>query len=42
LIKTGRNTRPVSKVRDDESAVSKRTMAQIANDADAVWQSNRR
>jgi bifunctional non-homologous end joining protein LigD len=42
LIKTGGNTRPVSKVRDDESAVSKRTMAQIAKDADAVWQSNRR
>lgn len=42
LIKTGRNTRPVSKVRDDESVVSKRTMAQIAKDADAVWQSNRR
>lgn len=42
LLKTGRNTRQVSKVRDDESAVSKRTMAEIARDADAVWNSNRR
>jgi bifunctional non-homologous end joining protein LigD len=41
LIKTGRNARSVSKLRDDQSAVSKRTMAQIARDADAVWQSNR-
>jgi bifunctional non-homologous end joining protein LigD len=41
LIKTGQNTRPVSKKRDDESALTKRTMAQIASAADAVWQSNR-
>jgi bifunctional non-homologous end joining protein LigD len=42
LIKSSRNTRTVSKVRDDQSALSKRTMNQIAKDADAVWQSNRR
>jgi bifunctional non-homologous end joining protein LigD len=42
LIKTGRNTRAVSKKRDDESALTKRTMAQIASAADAEWQSNRR
>jgi bifunctional non-homologous end joining protein LigD len=42
LIKTERNTRAISKKRDDESALSKRTMAQIAAAADAQWQSNRR
>jgi hypothetical protein len=42
LIKTDHNTRAVSKKRDDESALTKRTMAQIASTADAVWQSNRR
>jgi len=42
LIKTDHNTRAVSKKRADESAVTKRTMAQIASTADAVWQSNRR
>jgi bifunctional non-homologous end joining protein LigD len=42
LIKTERNTRAVSKLRDDESALTKRTMREIATDADAVWQSNRR
>ena len=41
LIKTGQNTRAVSEKRDDESALTKRTMAQIAAAADAVWQSNR-
>src|ERR1044071_9281795 len=41
LIKTDRNTRAVSKKRDDESAVTKRTMAEIASAADVVWQSNR-
>ena len=41
LIKTGSNTRVVSKARDDQSALTKRTMAQIASAADAVWQSNR-
>src|SRR5688572_22151262 len=42
LIKTIKNTRAVSKKRDDESALTKRTMTQIAAAADAVWQSNRR
>jgi bifunctional non-homologous end joining protein LigD len=42
LIKTQRNTRPISKKRDDESALTKRTMAQIAAARDAQWQSNRR
>ena len=41
LIKTERNTRAVSPKRDDESALTKRTMSQIASAADAVWQSNR-
>ena len=41
LIKTGRNTRSVSKKRDDESVLTKRTMTQIASARDAVWQSNR-
>ncbi|HKY28123.1 MAG TPA: DNA polymerase ligase N-terminal domain-containing protein, partial [Pyrinomonadaceae bacterium] len=41
LIKTDHNTRTVSPKRDDESALTKRTMAQIASNADAVWQSNR-
>src|SRR5215213_10279698 len=41
LIKTGSNARAVSKARDDESALTKRTMTQIASAADAVWQSNR-
>ncbi|HET9713676.1 MAG TPA: DNA polymerase ligase N-terminal domain-containing protein, partial [Pyrinomonadaceae bacterium] len=42
LIKTGRNTRAISKARDDQSVLTKRTMAQIASAADAVWRSNRR
>jgi bifunctional non-homologous end joining protein LigD len=42
LIKTDRNTRPLSDKRDDESALSKRTMAQIAAAADARWESNRK
>ncbi|HZN05642.1 MAG TPA: non-homologous end-joining DNA ligase [Pyrinomonadaceae bacterium] len=41
LIKTGRNTRSVSKKRDDESVLTKRTMTEIASARDAVWQSNR-
>lgn len=41
LIKTDRNTRAVSKKRDDESVLTKRTMTEIASAADAVWQSNR-
>ena len=42
LIKTSKNTRAVSKKRDDESALSGRSMAQIAADADARWESNRK
>jgi len=42
LIKTDHNTRAVSQKRDDESALTKRTMAEIAAAADATWQSNRR
>ena len=42
LIKTDRNTRAVSDKRDDQSALTKRTMTQIATAADAVWQSHRR
>ena len=41
LIKTGHNTRVISKARDDQSALTKRTMKQIATATDAVWQSNR-
>ena len=42
LIKSDRNTRAVSKQRDDESALTQRTMAEIAAAGDAVWQSNRK
>src|SRR5215216_6354131 len=42
LIKTDKNTRVVSKKRDNESVLTKRTMTQIASARDAVWQSNRR
>ena len=42
LIKTDRNTRAVTDKRDDQSALTKRTMTQIATAADAVWQSHRR
>ncbi|HUS09768.1 MAG TPA: non-homologous end-joining DNA ligase [Pyrinomonadaceae bacterium] len=42
LVKIDRNTRAVSKKRDDESALSNRTMAQIAKAADARWESNRK
>jgi hypothetical protein len=41
LLKTGGNTRSISKKRDDLSALTQRTMAQIAKDADAQWQSYR-
>jgi bifunctional non-homologous end joining protein LigD len=41
LVKTGGNARPVSKKRDDVSALSGRTMAEIREAADAEWQSNR-
>jgi hypothetical protein len=42
LVKTDRNARTVSQKRDDESALSKRTMAEIAEAADALWESNRK
>ena len=42
LIKTQRNTRAISKKRDDESALTNRSMAEIAAARDAQWQSNRR
>ena len=41
LMKTGGNTRTVSKKRDDQSALTDRTMAEIAKAADARWKSNR-
>jgi bifunctional non-homologous end joining protein LigD len=41
LIKTDHNTRVISKARDDQSALTKRTMREIATAADAIWQSNR-
>lgn len=41
LIKTDHNTRAISKARDDQSALTKRTMKQIATAGNAVWQSNR-
>jgi bifunctional non-homologous end joining protein LigD len=42
LIKVDRSTRAISRKRDDESALSKRTMEQIAEAADARWESNRK
>ena len=42
LIKSAKNTRGISKVRDDQSALTKRSMNEIATARDAVWQSNRR
>ena len=41
LIKTEKNTRAISKARDDQSALTERSMAEIAAAKDAVWQSNR-
>jgi bifunctional non-homologous end joining protein LigD len=37
LIKSGEDMRPISKKKDNESAVSGRTMARIAKDKDAEW-----
>jgi bifunctional non-homologous end joining protein LigD len=37
LIKSGEDMRPVSKKKDNESAVTGRTMARIARDKDAEW-----
>jgi hypothetical protein len=36
------SVRPVSKKRDDTSVLSGRSMREIADPADATWQSNRR
>jgi bifunctional non-homologous end joining protein LigD len=41
LLKSGKSIRPISKKRDDQSAKTDRTMAQIAAERDAEWQSNR-
>jgi hypothetical protein len=41
LVKTDGNTRAISKKHDDESAMTKRTMKQIALAADATWESSR-
>jgi len=42
LIKTGASMRSISKKRDDTSVLSSRSMGEIAEAADATWQSNRR
>jgi bifunctional non-homologous end joining protein LigD len=41
LVKTARSMRPISKKRDDTSALSSRSMREIAEAADATWNSNR-
>jgi bifunctional non-homologous end joining protein LigD len=41
LAKAGGNMRALSKKRDDSSAISGRTMQQIAEAGDATWKSNR-
>jgi bifunctional non-homologous end joining protein LigD len=41
LEKTGSPKKPISTKKDDKSALSGRTMAQIAQAQDATWQSNR-
>ena len=41
LIKSGSSIKPISKSNDDSSAVSGRTMAQIAGRARKIWTSNR-
>ena len=41
LLKSGTSIRPISKKRDDQSVKTGRTMAQIAAQKDAEWQSNR-
>lgn len=37
LLKSGEDTRPISKKKDDESSLSRRTMARIARERDAEW-----
>jgi bifunctional non-homologous end joining protein LigD len=41
LLKSGTSIRPISKKADDQSVKTGRTMAQIAAERDAEWQSNR-
>lgn len=41
LIKSGADTRPIPAAADDRSALTKRTMAQIAGQKTRTWQSNR-
>jgi bifunctional non-homologous end joining protein LigD len=41
LIKAGTTMRTISKKRDDSSALSDRSMEEIAEAADATWKSNR-
>lgn len=41
LIKTGRNVKPISAKQDDASALTGRTMVEIAQEQSAVWKSNR-
>jgi bifunctional non-homologous end joining protein LigD len=41
LLKSGESIKPISKKRDDQSVKTGRTMAQIAAQKDAEWQSNR-
>src|SRR5437763_1135259 len=41
LLKSGQSVKPISKKRDDESLKTGRTMAQIAAQKEAEWQSNR-
>ncbi|HTD65506.1 MAG TPA: DNA polymerase ligase N-terminal domain-containing protein, partial [Candidatus Limnocylindria bacterium] len=41
LIKSGEDVAPISAKKDDESVVSKRTMAQIAGQQMRTWQSDR-
>lgn len=41
LIKTGKDTRPISARQDDASAITGRTMAEIAQEKSAIWNSTR-
>ena len=41
LEKAGESMKPLTAKQEDQSVLTKRTMAQIAADQDAVWQSNR-
>jgi bifunctional non-homologous end joining protein LigD len=41
LIKTGEDARPISARRDDQSALTRRSMKRIASENTAQWQSNR-